>query len=93
EAIKNAVASNLGMSIVPRMAVSRRESEIVVRPLNPPLSRTLGLIQHRSKPSEPALEIVREAILGLREAILGLREAAKTGAPDKAPAKQRRARS
>jgi DNA-binding transcriptional LysR family regulator len=86
EAIKNAVASNLGMSIVPRMAVSRRESEIVVRPLNPPLTRTLGLIQHRSKPSEPALEIVREAILGLREA-------AKTGAPEKAPAKQRRSRT
>ena len=46
----------------------------------------VGLIEHRSKRSEPALEIVREAILGLREA-------AKAAVPGKAPAKQRRARS
>jgi hypothetical protein len=49
------------------MAVGQHEDEIVARPLNPPLSRTLALIQHRSKPSDPALEIVREAVLGLRK--------------------------
>jgi DNA-binding transcriptional LysR family regulator len=66
EALKSAVASNLGMSIVPEAAVPARSSGIVVRPLQPPLQRTLALIQHRSKPHEPALEIVRNALLMLR---------------------------
>lgn len=66
EAIKSAVASNLGMSIVPQMATSRHEKDIVIRPLDPPLVRILGLIEHRSKPNEPAIEIVRNAMLGLR---------------------------
>jgi DNA-binding transcriptional LysR family regulator len=67
EAMKSAVASNLGMSIIPEIAVNGREEEIVVRPLNPPLSRTLALIEHRSKRNEPALEIARAAILALRK--------------------------
>jgi DNA-binding transcriptional LysR family regulator len=67
EAVKSAVASNLGMSIVPEMATSRSERDIVVRPLHPPLVRTLALIEHRSKPNEPAIEIVRNALLGLRD--------------------------
>ena len=66
EAVKSAVASNLGMSIVPQMAASKNESDIVVRPLHPPLVRTLALIEHRSKPNEPAIEIVRNALLSLR---------------------------
>ena len=61
------VASNLGMSIVPQMATSRSERDIVMRPLHPPLIRTLALIEHRSKPNEPAIEIVRNALLGLRD--------------------------
>ena len=65
EALKSAVASNLGMSIVPEMAVAKPVPEIVVRPLRPLLSRTLALIEHRNKPNEPALEIVRTALLGL----------------------------
>lgn len=68
EAVKSAVASNLGMSIVPEMAWSRHENDTVVRPLHPPLVRTLGLIEHHSKPNEPAIEIVRNALLALRKA-------------------------
>jgi hypothetical protein len=56
------------MSIVPQMATSRYEKDIVVRPLDPPLARVLALIEHRSKPNEPAIEIVRNALLGLRNA-------------------------
>jgi DNA-binding transcriptional LysR family regulator len=67
EAVKSAVASNLGMSIVPQMAANRLEKDIVVRPLHPPLVRALGLIEHRSKPNEPAIEIARNALLGLQE--------------------------
>ena len=66
EALKSAVASNLGMAIVPEVAVATHQSDFVVRPLRPALSRTLALIEHRSKPNEPALEIVRNALLGLR---------------------------
>jgi DNA-binding transcriptional LysR family regulator len=66
EAVKSAVASSLGMSIVPQMAANRLERDIVVRPLHPSLIRTLALIEHRSKPNEPAIEIVRNALLGLR---------------------------
>jgi DNA-binding transcriptional LysR family regulator len=67
EAVKSAVASGLGMSIVPEMAAGWHESDLVVRPLQPPLVRTLALVEHHSKPNEPAIEIVRNALLGLRK--------------------------
>jgi DNA-binding transcriptional LysR family regulator len=67
EALKSAVASNLGMAIVPEVAIAAHGSDFVVRPLRPALSRTLALIEHRHKPNEPALEIVRNALLVLRE--------------------------
>lgn len=67
EAVKSAVASGLGMSIVPEMAAGWHESDLVVRPLRPPLVRTLALVEHRSKPNDPAIEIVRNALLGLRK--------------------------
>ena len=66
EALKSAVASNLGIAIVPEVAVATHRSDFIVRPLRPALSRTLALIEHRNKPNEPALEIVRNALLGLR---------------------------
>lgn len=66
EALRSAVASNLGMSIVPEIVVANHAPGIVVRPLRPQLSRTLALIEHRNKPNEPALEIVRNALLALR---------------------------
>jgi DNA-binding transcriptional LysR family regulator len=66
EALKTAVASGLGMAIVPEVAVAMHMSDFIVRPLLPPLTRTLALIEHRNKPNEPALEIVRNALLALR---------------------------
>jgi hypothetical protein len=54
------------MSIVPNVAVAGPIAEIVVRPLRPALPCTLGLVERRSKPSGPALEIVRNALLALR---------------------------
>ena len=68
EALKSAVASNLGMAIVPEVSVAMHSSDFIQRPLRPPLSRTLALIEHRNKPNEPALEIVRNALLELRAA-------------------------
>jgi hypothetical protein len=53
------------------MAISGMEKGLVVRPLDPPLNRTLAVIQHHNKPEEKALTIVREAILGLRTQLGG----------------------
>ena len=66
EAAKQAVASGLGMSIVPDVSVATHDPNIVIRPLRPAIPCTLGLIARRVKPSEPAYEIVREALLRLK---------------------------
>jgi len=66
EAAKQAVASGLGMSIVPDVAVAEPIPDIIVRPLKPVIPCTLGLAERRNKPSEPALDIVRTALLGLK---------------------------
>lgn len=66
EAAKQAVASGLGMSIVPDVSVAEPNAEIIVRPLRPALPCTLGLAERRHKPSGPAFEIVRNALLALR---------------------------
>jgi DNA-binding transcriptional LysR family regulator len=76
EALKAVVAVGLGISIVPEMAISGMEKGLVVRPLDPPLQRTLAVIQHHNKPEEKALTIVREAILGLRTQLGGRKEQA-----------------
>jgi len=68
EAIKSAVSAGLGMSIVPGPAMSQGPpvNSVVVRPLDPPLVRTLGIVQRRGRAEPPAFGIVREAILTLR---------------------------
>jgi DNA-binding transcriptional LysR family regulator len=67
EAIKSAVSAGLGMAIVPGPAVSHGPplNSVVVRPLDPPLKRTLGLVQRRGTVEPPALRIVRDAIMTL----------------------------
>ena|SRR5579871_920201 len=68
EAIKSAVSAGLGMAIVPGPAMSHAPpmNSIIVRPLDPPLARTLGLLQRKGRTESPALRLVREAILALR---------------------------
>ncbi len=66
EAAKQAVASGLGVSVVPNVAVTAPSREIVVRPLRPSLPCTLGLIERRVRSTGAALEIVRDALLALR---------------------------
>ncbi len=65
EAAKQGVASGLGMSIVPDVSVEEPSPDLIVRPLDPPVPCTLALVEHRNKPNEPALDIVRRALLGL----------------------------
>jgi DNA-binding transcriptional LysR family regulator len=67
--MKKVVGLGMGMSIVPDVAALADPSpDIVVRPLDPPAPSTLALVEHRCKPNEPALEIVRNALLDLRTA-------------------------
>jgi DNA-binding transcriptional LysR family regulator len=96
EALKTAVESNLGMAIVPEIAVTRHNPDIVVRPLRPAVPCPLALIEHRNKPSERALDIVRHALLGLRgearvDAPAGQRPSTDPPRPMK-PARRARAR-
>lgn len=65
EAIKTLVAAGLGVSIIPEIAVAKPNRDLVVRPVSPPLRRTLALIEHRNKPEDTALRIVRETILAV----------------------------
>jgi len=65
EAVKVVVGAGLGIAIVPAMSVARSSDDIIVRPLNPPLSRTLALIHHRNKPEDLAFRIVRDALMAL----------------------------
>ncbi|MBV9586809.1 MAG: LysR family transcriptional regulator [Alphaproteobacteria bacterium] len=67
EAMKTVVSLGLGMSIVPDVAVAEPTANIIVRPLKPPVPCTLGLIERRDKPGDPALDIVRAALLELRQ--------------------------
>lgn len=65
EAVKKAVASGLGVSIVSDVAASEPTPEIVVRPLRPVIPCTLALVEQQNPPGEPALGIVRDALLGI----------------------------
>jgi DNA-binding transcriptional LysR family regulator len=66
--IKDAVSAGHGMAIVPAPAVTHAPptNSLVVRPLDPPLKRTLGLIRRRDKPDDPALQAVCNAIMTLK---------------------------
>jgi DNA-binding transcriptional LysR family regulator len=66
EAMKAVVSLGLGISIVPDIAVSQPVPNIVVRPLKPPISCTLALIERRDKPNDRALDIVRSALRELK---------------------------
>jgi DNA-binding transcriptional LysR family regulator len=81
EAIKSAVSAGLGMAIVPGPAMSEGPpmNSVVVRPLDPPLVRTLGLVERRGRGEPPALRIVREAIMTLKSDDVEERTAQRRG--------------
>jgi DNA-binding transcriptional LysR family regulator len=70
DAIKDAVSAGLGMALIPSPAVTLGPpvNSIIVRPLDPPLIRTLGVVQRRNKPDNPALRVVRQEIMTLANA-------------------------
>jgi DNA-binding transcriptional LysR family regulator len=62
-----AVAAGLGMGFIPRPGGGQGPSlaGTVLRPLEPRLFRTLGLIERTDEPTAFPLRVVREAILTL----------------------------
>jgi DNA-binding transcriptional LysR family regulator len=67
EAAKKGVASGLGMAFVPDVAAAEPIAGVIVRPMKPSVPCTLALIEHRHKPDNEALAIVRDAMLALRQ--------------------------
>jgi len=65
--IKQLVAAGLGVALVPEVALTQDDPAggPAARPLDPPLALRLGLIQRRNAPDDPALRIVRDAIMTL----------------------------
>lgn len=67
EAIKTVVAAGLGVSIVPIVAVTgaRKDVRLTVRPLAPPLVRTLAVLSRRGEAIGGAEAAVRHELLRL----------------------------
>lgn len=64
EAIKEMVAAGLGYSLVPAMSVraNHHRRGFRIEPLEPPLSRTLGIVLRQDKPLGKALRQVLDAL-------------------------------
>jgi DNA-binding transcriptional LysR family regulator len=68
-AMRNLISAGLGASILPIEAVMGDASSapVVIRPLNPPLTRTLAIIRRSDKPEEPALTQVHDALYAIKD--------------------------
>jgi DNA-binding transcriptional LysR family regulator len=76
-AIRNIVSAGLGASILTIESVMGDASSapVILRPLDPPLTRRLAVIRRSDKADEPALMHVQDALLGLGRLRIGLRKA------------------
>ena len=69
EAIKSIVAVGLGASLVPRLSLGTGHvsaANMLVRPLNPPVSRPIRLVRLRGRRSTEGVELVFATLLALR---------------------------
>jgi DNA-binding transcriptional LysR family regulator len=67
EAIKAMALAGLGCGILPEMAMGAEgHVDLVVRPLSPPLHRTLGVVIRRDKRLTKGLKATYDALLALR---------------------------
>ena len=73
-AMRNLISAGLGASILPIEAVLSDASNapVVLRPLEPALTRTLAIIHHWDKGDDPAFVQVRDALLAIRDRRLAL---------------------
>jgi DNA-binding transcriptional LysR family regulator len=67
-AIRNIVSAGLGASIltIESVVADASSAPVILRPLDPPLTRALAIIRRSDKPDDPALMHVQEALLALR---------------------------
>jgi DNA-binding transcriptional LysR family regulator len=68
DGMKSVVGAGLGVSVVPSLSLTRRSSSgeasphFIVRPLDPPVTRKIGLIERTDKHDDRAFAYVREAL-------------------------------
>jgi DNA-binding transcriptional LysR family regulator len=68
ESIKAMAIAGLGCGLLPELAVSAEDrTDFTVRPLSPPLSRTLGVVIRKDKRLSKGLKATYDALLGLRK--------------------------
>jgi DNA-binding transcriptional LysR family regulator len=65
DAIRNLVAVELGLAILPPEVVSGTvvAGGVITRPLRPALVRTTAIVQRKDKPDDAALRVVRKALM------------------------------
>ncbi len=94
EAMVNLCATGLGSSILPVEVVAGPyvvpRADIILRPLEPPLVRAIALAWRRDKPNDPALRIVREALMTLKNVPISPRFDGGHGTPEAASGKGKR---
>jgi DNA-binding transcriptional LysR family regulator len=67
EAIKAMAIAGLGCGILPEMAIGKEgRDRFMVRPLSPPLKRTMGVVIRKDKRLSKGLKATYDALLGLR---------------------------
>ena len=89
-AARSLVSAGLGASVLTIEAAMGDSgiAPVVIRPLDPPLTRTLALVSRKGKRDDPALAAVRAALMSVRDRKLVLPDIAAATAP---PARRRRA--
>ena len=82
-AIRNVVSAGLGATILPVEALLGEATlaPVVLRPLAPPLTRTLAVVRRADKKVGPALAHVDAALMTLRDVVIRLPAQARPPAP------------
>jgi len=81
--IRNIVSAGLGATILPVEALLGEATlaPVVLRPLAPPLTRTLAVVRRADKKVGPALAHVDAALMTLRDVVIRLPAQARRPAP------------
>ncbi len=89
EAIPKLVEAGLGLPVSSAMAVKAavRAGTLVAIPIEPPLSRRLGIVRRRDKPESPALGVLLSAL----EKLGAVRDSRRADQPDRSGARTERA--
>jgi DNA-binding transcriptional LysR family regulator len=73
DGMKSLVGAGLGISVIPSLSLSAdapphmHHTQLMVRPLTPPVVRAIGLIERSDRPADRAFTYVRSALLNARK--------------------------